>query len=37
MEVDSNKAAAAEEKMVEDAFNELLEGYLNSNHRKRWK
>ena len=35
MEVDSNKAAAAEEKMVEEAFNELLDGYLSSNHRKK--
>ena len=35
MDVDSNKAASAEEKMVDDALNELLEGYLNSNHRKK--
>ena len=24
-----------EDKMIEDAFSEVLEGYLNSNHRKK--
>ncbi len=35
MDWDKSQAAIAEEKMIEGAFNELLEGYLNSNHRKK--
>ena len=30
-----NKTPEEEEKMIEDAFNELLQGYINSNHRKK--
>ena len=30
-----NKTPEEEEKMIEDAFNELLNGYINSNHRKK--
>ena len=33
--MEKSPTAIAEDKMIEDAFNELLNGYLASNHRKK--
>lgn len=35
MEKDSKYSTAADEKMIQEAYEELLAGYINSNHRKK--